>query len=349
MMFSHVSAFDRRTRAAATTATLLVAGLAASGLAAAPAQAASVDNPIMVGAVGAGKQMILDHEAVVGERVNGLRVYKMWDSWLFNKDHQWARDTGHTLFLSIRSARMDKSPIKWNAIAAAQPGDRLYDDMLNQARQIKNFGAKVYIVFNHEPEAGQADPMGSSLAAKPAEYVAAWRKVIGIYRTAGVTNAEYVFTATARGFNRSDVRDARPFYPGDAWVDHIASDGYNWGTCRNPNERWRGMAGIIGGHRKFGQLHPTKSLMLLEWGSAEDANDPMRKARWINDVQALFKQSAYDQFSVLLQWQGRNIPADNNLGCRFDYASSTAAQQAWAKLERDPAYSATAVPTRPLF
>ena len=310
-----------------------LAGSVVSGVSADSADAATVGSPIVFGAAGSSRQMIEQHEKVLGAKLHGARVYRSWGQPVFGSDQLWARDTGHTLFVSIKSVKSGHV-IKWSDIASARPGSVLYQDMRNQAAQIKSFGARVYVTFNHEPEAGSSRTMGT-----PAQFAAAWRTWVGVLRGAGATNARYVFTATAYGFARTDSYRASLYYPGDAYVDDIAADGYNWGTCRSRTAKWRELSSIIDAHRRFGQLHPTKGLMLLEFGSAEDAAMPGRKAQWLTNARALFKQSAYSQYKAVLSWEGRAF--DGNKNCRFDYLSSSSATTAWRAMGLDAAYSAS--------
>lgn len=317
---------------------LLAASIAATMLGGVPslsaqAQAASSSEPIMFGAVGASKAEILDHERVLGHRMNGVRVFKGWDSKLFGTPHQWAGDTGHTLFVSIKAKRSNGTQLSFRSIANAKPGSRLHNEMLSQARQIKEYGKPVYIVFNHEPEAWFSRSSGG-----PEDFKAAWRKVINTYRQAGVKNAEYVWTMTGYGFVRKDKFNARNYYPGDAYVDHIAADVYNWYKCRGPKGKWTSLAQLIEGHRQFGLQHPSKGLMILEYGSVEDKANPGRKAQWIRDSQALFKQAKYSQYEALLQWGGRTDNGDNS--CHFDYLTSKSATSAWKAMGNDHAYRA---------
>ncbi len=151
----------------------------------APAQAASASLPIMFGASGSSRELIESHERVARTKVRGARVYKQWDSPLFSASQIWARDTGHTLFLSIRSERRGGADVRFSAVANAKPGSTLYRDMQNQARQIKAFGAKVFITYNHEPDASFSRYLGTG-----PEFAAAWRKLVSVYRAEGVRNAE---------------------------------------------------------------------------------------------------------------------------------------------------------------
>lgn len=294
-------------------------------------------SPLMLGAAAASKTQVLTHEAALGRRLNGLRIYYNWDSPLTNSYSTWARDTGHTLFVSIRSQRRNGTVVPYNDIIAAQPGDPLYADMLRQAEEIKTFGEKIYIIYNHEPEASQANPMGS-----PSEFAAAWRKLVSVYREAGVTNAEYVLTMTAWGFKRKDGRNVRYYYPGDDYVDHIAADGYNWYRCRKSTGKWTELSQIVEAQRAFGTEHPDKGLMLMEWSSTEDVDQPGRKAEWIANAADLFTQPGYEQYNAVLQWGGRNF--SGNLACGFDYTTSESATQAFVDMASHPAYSAVSLP-----
>lgn len=121
-------------------------------------------------------------------------------------------------------------------------------------------------IFHHEPEA--AVNLGNGTAG---DFIAAWRKVVTVLRQQGVTNAEYVWTMTDYSFWVQDRRRASLWYPGDAYVDHLGADAYNWYRCRpGVNTPWWSLQQIIEPFRQFGQAHPTKGLMLPEWASAED-------------------------------------------------------------------------------
>ncbi len=298
--------------------------------------AATTRPPLMFGASGSNNQLVEAHERTLGQKLHGLRVYKDWDDPLFTSSQITARDTGHTLFLSISSKRNGGGGIHWADIASAQPGSQLFADMQRQAQQIKAFGDKVYIAFNHEPET-------ESWAGTPAQFAAAWRKVVSTYRAAGVTNARYVLTLTAWGFARNDSRSANSYYPGDAYVDYIAADGYNWYRCRGDGDQWRELASIIEAHRRFGMEHPTKGLMLWEFGSVEDPANPGRKAQWFRNAQALFKQPGYSQYKALITWEGRLYSGSSSSNCGFDYASSPSARDAWIAMATDPFYGASTV------
>lgn len=329
-----------RRRARAMRAAAVAAGLGAvvatTALTGATPAAASGGTPVLFGAAAGTKQQILDHEALLHSRLNGVRIYRSWDDEVVPSYLLWARDTGHRLFLSIRSQRHDGSLVPYSAILAAQPGDPLYADMVRQGQQIKAFGQPLYVAYNHEPDAGRAQAMGT-----PAEFAAAYRKVVGIWRAQGATNLRTVVAFTAYAYTRGDGQNARFYYPGDAAVDYIAADAYNWYDCARAGGAWRSLAAVIEGQREFGRLHPSKGLMLYEFGSVEDPQAPGRKAAWLADATKLLAQPAYDQYVVALTWEGRNFSGSPS--CTFDYLSSPSATQAWLSMAHAPSMSATRV------
>jgi hypothetical protein len=247
------------------------------------------------------------------------------------------RDTGRTLFLAVRSERRDGKVVLWRDIAAAQPGSALHADMVRQGKEIAAFGAKVYVTFNHEPEAAEAAHMGS-----PAEFVAAWRKVVTTWREAGATNAELVLNTTAWGFARKDAKNVKYYYPGDEYVDHIASDAYNWYGCRT-GQGWRPLAAALEAQRRFGLEHPDKSLMVLEFGSGEDAAVPGRKGQWLTEASALFQLPGWEQFSTLVYWPGRNFTGESEVPGCMDYTTSTTALAGARALATAPQNMSTTV------
>jgi hypothetical protein len=84
--------------------------------------------------------------------------------------------------------------------------------------------------------------------------------------------------------------------------------------------------------------HPGPDLVLAEWGSAEDPANAQRKAQWIADAQAMFKQPAYERFVGISYW---NQLSHNYAGCDFKITSSPASLNAFKAMANDPFYSGT--------
>jgi hypothetical protein len=317
---------------ATATASLAVPGIASADPAAPAPSPNSVSAPILWGDVGNTKGQIQSEESKVDRKLSVVRVYRSWDGKLGNASDIWSRDTGHRLFLSVRAFDQAGHPISWAAIGAAQPGSSLYSSMVRWAQEVKAFKAPIYLAFNHEPEASKARANGGS-----AQFIAAWRKWVSVFRQQGVNNATYTFTTTAYGYNRHDKYSAAAYYPGDAYVDALAVDAYNWYGCQAGSPKnWVSLQSVVEAFRQFGLRHPSKPLLLAEWGSHEDRSNPGRKAAWIRDAQALFKKPGYGQFVGLVAYSGN----EDNPSCRFSFNSSAASLQAFRAMGADQRYRA---------
>ncbi|GAA2604981.1 glycosyl hydrolase [Actinomadura fulvescens] len=296
----------------------------------------SADRPrprVALGVAAQNRAEIQQREEETGHRMAGIRAFRRWDEPIFDSGMRWARSGGRELYLSIKSKRLNNAVIPWRDIANAEPGDPLYADMLSQSRQLKDFGASVYLIFNHEPEARPSRAMGT-----PADFVAAWRKLVKVHRKAGVRNVRYVWTVTAIAFSRNGGREAREFYPGDAYVDGIGVDAYNWYRCLSPTNPWMSLAELIEPHRLFGAAHPGKELMVLEWASAEDPQSPGRKAAWLRDAAELLQRPPYAAYTALIYWDGRHVPEASHIRCDLDYRSSASALSAWRQITDSAPY-----------
>lgn len=139
-----------------------------------------------------------------------------------------------------------------------------------------------------------------SYGGDSAKFVAAWRRIVGIFRAQGATNVNFVW-APAEGWYRGDAPKSYQAYPGDAYVDWVASDGYNWftssawcGAMDHPHAGWCQFEEIF-----HGSLQATKSVeldfrgrkpyMVAETGSVEDAATPGRKGQWFRNARDAIK------------------------------------------------------------
>lgn len=101
------------------------------------------------------------------------------------------------------------------------------------AAKVADFGKPVYIrpwaEMNADWTAFQPTADGNRPAGgTPAEFIAAWRYVVGFFRDHGATNARWVFNPTTDTY--AETTDVRTIFPGSAYVDVLGLDGYNWGN-----------------------------------------------------------------------------------------------------------------------
>ncbi|MGN6421244.1 MAG: glycoside hydrolase family 26 protein [Pseudobacter sp.] len=157
-----------------------------------------------------------------------------------------------------------------------------YDsDIEKYAQSIAAFGKPILLRFAHEFN-GDWYPWSifNGTLVPSSTYVQAFRYVHDKMKAAGATNARWVWCPNnANGTNNPQTLDT--YYPGDAYVDLIAMDGYNFGTSQSWS-RWQSFSELFG--NVYGWItsnHPDKPLFIGEMGSSSTGGD---KAAWLNDM-----------------------------------------------------------------
>jgi hypothetical protein len=166
-----------RKRVLLLTVLVLSLAVASAGLAA-PAGAGPNDPTVLFGArpEPGTQQGTTSLEGKIGRRLATVRVYYNWDSPFPDTDVNWFNANGYTMLLSVKSERRSHTFVQWRDIASAQPGSTIYNDIVRWAGRVKALGNHVYFTFNHEPETS----LNSS--GTGADFIAAWRKVVTIFR-----------------------------------------------------------------------------------------------------------------------------------------------------------------------
>jgi hypothetical protein len=146
-----------------------------------------------------------------------------------------------------------------------------YDQLIRQrARATRALGRPVLIRWFWEMDGNKK----AEFAESPEQYVAAWQRIVGIFRAEGADNVSWVWCPNASAFNDGA---AQKFYPGDDFVDWTCADGYNWAPGR-PGDDYRSFNEIFGGFYAWASLHD-KPIMVGEFGVQE--RNPGEKAQWI--------------------------------------------------------------------
>lgn len=317
----------------------------AAVLVAGPVSVAQADNTAPTLAFGAypapagnqtRPQAVAAMEQKLGRRLAEVRVFQRWDDPWPDSYADYLKANGYPIILSVRAMLANGTPIKWADIANAAPGSALYNDILRWANGVKSYGLPVYFSFNQEPE------LEANLAnGTAADFIAAWRKIVTVFRADDVSNARYmwIMTGYAFGLPTSDRRYAPNWYPGDAYVDAIGGDTYNWFTCRpGVINAWYSLQQLVEPQRLFGLAHPDKPQWLAEWASAEDPDQPGSKAAWYNQAEALFKQPGYQQFQgISIFNETYNTPT---VKCAWSFDSSPTTAAAFIAMANDPFYAA---------
>jgi len=132
------------------------------------------------------------------------------------------------------------------------------------AAAAKAYGRPVWLRPFHEMN-GNWYPWGTVTGNTPAKLIAAYRHVHDVFAAAGATNVKFVWCPNV-DFNVSS------FYPGDAYVDYAAIDGYNNGAP------WRSFASVFNPTYDAVAAVSSKPIFVAETSSVEGGSG---KAAWI--------------------------------------------------------------------
>lgn len=229
-------------------------------------------------------------EGVLGRRFDIDHQFYRWGDDLPAPYLRWTAEQGRTPFISLNALRRDGSHRQWADIASGAD-----DDYLRQlAAGLRSWGVPSLFSFHHEPEneiCPGDNPTGCDRATyygTREDYRAAWRHIVETFRAAGVTNLSYVWITTGYRFtDPADYRYGPKVYPGNDLIDWIASDPYNLPTPGGKVDlsKWQDLAAIIEPWYRWGET-TGKPLMLGEFGSLEDPDQPGRRPAWFATARA---------------------------------------------------------------
>ncbi len=185
----------------------------------------------------------------------------------------------------------------------------------------REWGHPFFLAFDVEMNGWWSYPWSEALNDNHAgDYIKMWRHVHDIFVKVGARNVTWVWSPN---IVQSGSKSFLPFYPGDAYVDWVGLDGFNWGTTAG--NRWQTFAQVYDySYRQLQALMPTKPIMLTQWGSSERGGD---KAAWITDALSTQLPNHYPAIKGIV-WFNWNVP---DQGVDWVIESSPAAQAAFAK------------------
>jgi Glycosyl hydrolase family 26 len=218
--------------------------------------------------VQARRQAVTRLEGQLGRRLDIDHHFYQWDRSFPTEAEVWDLDQGRIPLISWNGARTD-------LIAAGA-----FDDLIRErAAGLRALGRPLLLRWFWEMDAAR----DRWQTVSPASYVAAWRHIHDLFAATGARNVAWVWCPNALAFSTGD---AAAWYPGDAYVDWICADGYNWAPGR-PNDRWRTFEEIFADFYRWGAARG-KPLMVAEFGVQE--RGPGEKAEWLRAVGATLKR-----------------------------------------------------------
>lgn len=145
------------------------------------------------------------------------------------------------------------------------------------AKQVKAYGKPVVLRFAHEMN-GNWYPWSAQTNGNTAgDYVAAWRQVRSVFNRQGVTNVTWSWSPNVPYTGSTPLSS---LYPGDAYVDEVALDGYNWGSTQSWST-WTSFWDLFSAGVTQLRSLTAKPLFIAEVATAESGGS---KAAWISDM-----------------------------------------------------------------
>jgi len=168
----------------------------------------------------------------------------------------------------------------------------------------KRFMLRMYWEFNGNWEKWSKNSNGTLATA--AQQIAMWRHTVDVMRNAGMTNASWVWSPDEGGWGR-DIAQAS--YPGDSYVDWVASDAYNWNDpsawC-GTHSGWCSFSDIFH-HSQTGasatgvevSFRGRKPYMVAETGTKEDPTMAGRKGQWMTAMRDAVKSDFPNLYAIV--------------------------------------------------
>ena len=253
-------------------------------------------------------------EAAAGRKLDLDRIFSGWNVDEPDPQSSWDVANGIVPLVSIDAVESSGQPVRWSQIAAGS-----YDStIVAQAKGLASLHGPVLLSFNHEAERFTAN-------GTAADFVAAWRHYVTLVRRIA-PNVSFVFILGASKYGLSTIGQ---WYPGNAYVDWMGADGYNYFGCNGQNPVWSHFSTIFSAFMSFAVAND-KPAVVAEWGSAEDAAVPGRKAAWIAAAGQVMK--TWPDIKAASYFDAHGPLA----ACDFPLNSSVSAMEAFAELGADP-------------
>jgi hypothetical protein len=259
--------------------------------------------------------------ALLGRAPSIFLTYQAWDRGFHASDMAEIANRGAD---HIVTWQPDGIPLR--DIAAGQHDAFIRD----WAQGAAAWGGRIYLRPMHEMN-GDWYSWGRGVNGNTAaDFVGAWRHMHDLFVAAGAGNVRWVWSPNVRYGPEYPLAD---LYPGDAYVDWVGLDGYNWGLDPHLGQpAWQSFEDIFGAtYREITTaVAPGKPIVIVETASTENGGD---KAAWILRT-FLTDAPTYPAVRALVWFNQADGPSD------FRIDSSPAALAAFRQVLNAPTYQA---------
>jgi mannan endo-1,4-beta-mannosidase len=237
-------------------------------------------------------------EKLQGRPLDLLSIFVLWDT------NNWTWTRGYADIAAKRGATL---VVTWmpNGYSAEKIISGAGDNYLHKfAQDIKTYGKEVWLRPLHEANGDWYDWGIAKVGAGNTNenLIAAYRHIVEIFRSEEVSNVKWVWTTNATNSGNASFTG---HYPGDAWVDMISIDGYNWGSAQSWSQ-WQSFEQVFG-PAYAALVSIQKPLFIPEFSSTEHGGN---KAAWIQDMFAVLPIKFPRIFALMWFSQSKSAEAD---------------------------------------
>jgi beta-mannanase len=211
--------------------------------------------------------------------------------------------------------------VESKAVTLNSIADGTYDTQIHAAATAaKKFGQPILLRFAHEMN-GSWFHWGKQT---PFIYKEAWIRYVNIFRGDEANNVKFVWSPNE---NAGGTDPFTEYFPGDAYVDYVALDGYNRGGTE-----WASLKQVFTSSYKQITELSAKPVLIAETGSAETGGS---KASWITTGLLETVPAEFPRI-VGVVWFSRDLSGSGERDWRLE--TSSASTQAWQEVVDSPLY-----------
>jgi hypothetical protein len=217
---------------------------------------------------------------------------------------------------------MVRNPKNQPAFSLGRIIDGSYDSYITAwATGARDWGHPFFLRFDHEMNGNWYAWAEGQNGNTIGQFAKAWRHVHDLFVAAGATNVTWVWSPATEYPGWTPLAG---LYPGNAYVDWVAMDGYNSGLNPIQPDRWRSFSELFGPtYATLQRIAPSKPIMIAETASTEIGGS---KAAWITDALGKQLPTAFPRVKALV-WlnaaaEGKDWPVGSSSTARRAFAAA---------------------------
>lgn len=250
-------------------------------------------------------------EADAGRQFDIGHVFHAWDKAIPTTDDLMHLEDGRLLMIS------------WNGTDTKEIAAGQHDAWIrSQAEAVRDLEDPLLLRWLWEMDGNRRRAWVHS----GPDYVAAWLHIRGIFDEVGADNAAFVWCPNEFLFWEGGT--PQEWYPGDANVDWLCADGYNWGTSSTA-EDWVTIDAIF---EDFVTWAAPRDLPIMIGESGVGEAEPGAKAAWLRSIPELLRTELPEVDAFV--YFDKDFTEFGHRDWRVD--TSADAYEAWIDIANDP-------------